>query len=307
MRFFQPTPWTVLCLCAIVAATLGQAAADDEGAVRTDMLRSTEWVAERLGGEDLVIIHVAEAPDQYAEAHVPGARFLPWEALAAEQDGAPGMLPPARELVETFEALGASPEKTIVLYDEDGGFRAARAYLALAYLGAEANAALMDGHWPLWVQEGRPTADEPAPHETDALEVSLRPIIAGYPMMRDIVWAHESGRDRTRIFDARPPDQYTGEEPGPGITRAGHIPGARNVFWRETVVSPEEPVFRPADELRALYGDLEGERIVTYCRTGGQGAHAFFTLRYLGFDPVLYDGSYIEWQARPDTETVTGE
>ena len=57
------------------------------------------------------------------------------------------------------------------------------------------------------------------------------------------------------------------------MTRGGHIPGAANVFWMQNVVSKENPVLRPAAELRRLYeeaGALPGRTIVTYCRTGGQ-------------------------------------
>ena len=48
------------------------------------------------------------------------------------------------------------------------------------------------------------------------------------------------------------------------------------------------PVFRPVPELRALYrpNDLHRARqIITYCRTGGQAAHSYFTLKYLGYQP----------------------
>ena len=289
----------VLFLIAGLAAVFPGAAEPPQP--RADMLRSTEWVAERLGDEELVIVHVAEDPAQYQEAHVPGARFLAWEAVAQERGGIPGMLPSAEELAASFENVGITPDSAVVFYDEEGGFRAARAYMALDYLGAADNAALMDGHWPLWEHEGRPVADEPVPgDEGAALNISLQPFVIGVTMMQDIVWANENGRDGYLLVDARPPGEYQGAEPGDAIDRPGHIPGAVNVFWQDTLVSREEPLFRDPGALRELYG-LDGAvqpRIVTYCRTGGQAAHAYFTLRYLGFNPAVYDGSYIEWQRR---------
>lgn len=268
---------------------------------RTDMLRSTEWVAERLGDEDLVVFHVAGDPAQYLEAHVPGARFLAWDVVNQERGGIPGMLPPAEELAASFENLGIDGDSAVIFYDEEGGFRAARAYMALDYLGAGDNAALMDGHWPLWEREGRPVADEPAPAEEGAaLRGSIQPFVIGVTVMQDIVWANENGRDGYLLVDARPRAEYQGAEPGDAIERPGHIPGAVNVFWQETLVSLEEPILREPEELLELYG-LDGDvhpRLVTYCRTGGQAAHAYFTLRYLGFDPSVYDGSYIEWQGQ---------
>ncbi len=266
---------------------------------RPDMLRSPEWVAERIGDEDLVIVHVAEDPAQYQEAHVPGARFLPWEAVNQERDGIPGMLPPAKELAATFENVGITADGAVVFYDEEGGVQAARAYMALDYLGAADNAALMDGHWPLWEREGYPVSGEPVPAEEGAtLDISLQPFVIGVTMMQDIVWANENSHEDYLLVDARPPAEYKGAEPGEAIERPGHIPGAVNVFWQDTLVSPEEPVLRDPEALRELYGLEEAvqPRIVTYCRTGGQAAHSYFTLRYLGFSPAVYDGSYIEWQ-----------
>ena len=296
MRYFVLL--TALLCWAIPATTY------ELPAPRAEMLRSTDWVAERLGQEKLVIVHVAEDRTQYDEAHVPGARFLPWSAVAQKRNGVIGMLPPTEELVETFQDLGIDADSTVVFYDEEGGFRAARAFLALDYLGASDNAALMDGHWPLWQRESHPVSDTPPPPgEPGSMQPSLRPFVIGVNMMQDVVWLNSSGHDTYHLFDARPSEQFRGTKPGDGIERAGHIPGAANVFWQETVKSMEEPVFRSVPDLLALYGltDIRphAAQIVTYCRTGGQGAHAYFTLRYLGFHPVLYDGSYIEWQSHP--------
>lgn len=40
---------------------------------------------------------------------------------------------------------------------------------------------------------------------------------------------------------------------------------------------------------------------VIVLRTGGQASHAYFTLKYLGYDVVMYDGSFIEWSNMADT------
>jgi 3-mercaptopyruvate sulfurtransferase SseA len=95
---------------------------------------------------------------------------------------------------------------------------------------------------------------------------------------------------------------------------AGHIPGAVLVEMSSLLVQRDgipnelppvsalEGVFtgalRPADELRTLYERVGVSREsvnVVYCRTGMQASVTYFVLKYLGYDAVLYDGSYVEW------------
>ena len=37
------------------------------------------------------------------------------------------------------------------------------------------------------------------------------------------------------------------------------------------------------------------KNLITYCRSGMEASMTYFVLRYLGFDPSLYDGSFVEW------------
>jgi len=57
-------------------------------------------------------------------------------------------------------------------------------------------------------------------------------------------------------------------------------------------------VFLGADRLRAIY-ERAGVSAITaniiYCRTGMQASVDYFVLKYLGYDAILYDGSFIEW------------
>jgi thiosulfate/3-mercaptopyruvate sulfurtransferase len=57
--------------------------------------------------------------------------------------------------------------------------------------------------------------------------------------------------------------------------------------------------------LRKLYesaGVVPNRPVVTYCNTGMQASQSYFTLKYLGYDARMYDGSYSEWSSAKGTE-----
>jgi thiosulfate/3-mercaptopyruvate sulfurtransferase len=215
------------------------------------------------------------------------------------------------ELKKVFERSGVGDEMRIVLYGDNSGLSAARAYFTLDYLGHGARAALLDGGLEKWKAERRAVS-------TSAIETKPAPFtprvragtVTSLDVMRDLSWTVSNiSADGAVLIDARPADEYTGAKPGEGVPRGGHIPGAANVFWMQNLVSKENPVLRPVAELRRLYEDAgaaPGRTIVTYCRTGGQASHSYFTLKYLGYDVVMYDGSFFEWSTAAGTAVVSG-
>src|SRR5262249_30524928 len=84
------------------------------------------------------------------------------------------------------------------------------------------------------------------------------------------------------------------------VTRAGHIPGARNLDWTTTVT---EGRLRDPAALRQLLnaaGARPGKQVVTYCRVGTRASELYFVARLLGVPVRLYDGSMNEWTQQPD-------
>jgi thiosulfate/3-mercaptopyruvate sulfurtransferase len=279
--------------------------------VRSEMLVSTDWLSGRLNDSKVVVLHVARERAHYDKGHVPGARFVAWGEITATRDGVPNELAPVADLQKLFERLGVGDEARIILYGDNSGLSAARAYFTLDYLGHGDRAALLDGGLEKWQSERRAVSTE-AP-EAKAAQFTPRvraATVTDLDVMRDLSWtAANVNAPNLALIDARPADEYTGAKPGDGVPRGGHIPGAANVFWMQNVVSRESPVMRPVAELRKLYeaaGATADRKLVTYCRTGGQASHSYFTARYLGYDVVMYDGSFFEWSNREGTPVVTG-
>ena len=218
-----------------------------------------------------------------------GAVFVPLSTFSVERDGIPNEFPPADEMAAQLEAAGLG-EGPFVIVGEP--IPAGRAWTALDYLGLADRAVLLDGGSPAYAAM-TPAAAVASPEGT-RLDIEVRD-----DMIVDAAWVQEHLEDPgVAILDARPPAEFSGETPGQGIDRPGHIPGARNLFWQTLVESPENPRLRDEAELRRLFQEAgvdPGDTVVSYCRTGGQASFLYAVARHLGYDVKLYDGSFIDW------------
>jgi thiosulfate/3-mercaptopyruvate sulfurtransferase len=196
----------------------------------------------------------------------------------------------------------------IVIYGENSGLLAARVYFTLDYLGHGDRAALLDGGIEKWKAEKQMVETQPVNNEPANFTPRPRPqIIAGLEAMRDLSRAAANAADAgVAIIDARPEEQYIGNQ----TPRSGHIPGAASVYWLNHLVSKENPAMKPLSELSKLYeaaGLKPDQKVVTYCNTGMQASHAYFTLKYLGYDVTMYDGSFSEWSKAEGAPVATGK
>ncbi|HEV2398875.1 MAG TPA: sulfurtransferase [Candidatus Sulfotelmatobacter sp.] len=269
------------------------------------MLVPTNWLAQHLSDRNLVILHVGANRASYDAGHIPGARFLALSDIAILHNGIPNQMPPAESLKATFERLGVGDRSRVVIYGDMFGLLAARTYFTLDYLGEGNKTALLDGGLEAWSKEHDIVKTVPAEPGPAVLTIHPRPeLLIELATMRDIV---PSGK--AVLVDARPPMDYSGMGRGEGLPRTGHIPGAVNVFWAETLVSQQNPVFKPVSEIQARYaaaGVKPGAKVIVYCRGGIQAAHDYFTLKLAGFHPALYAGSFIEWSSTFGTPVETG-
>ncbi|MBR9988837.1 MAG: sulfurtransferase [Gemmatimonadetes bacterium] len=226
------------------------------------------------------------AQEDYRDAF-PGAVFVPLSIFSVERDGIPNEFPPADSIAAMLEAAGAHADRFLIVGEP---IPAGRAYAAFDYIGLGDRAALLDGGPAALPPGGAPAARAAA---GTGLPFSVRE-----DMIVDASWVHSRLNDpAVAILDARPPAEFSGETPGDGIARPGHIPGARNVFW-QSLVHPVDNRLKDDGELRRMFeaaGVGPGVTVVAYCRTGGQGSFLYTVARHLGYDVRLYDGSYVDW------------
>ncbi len=281
------------------------------GAVRTQMLVTTDWLAKNLQQPKLVLLHVARGRKNYDAGHIPGARFLDYGELIATRGGVVNELPAVEKLQQLFANLGVSNDSRVVILCEGQGIMAARTYCTLDYLGLGEQAALLDGSWEKWKAEKRELSTVAPEIKAGNFTPRLNPkVMVTREAVRDVSWlAVNSETSDTVLLDARQADVYTGETKNSNLPLNGHIPGASNVYWMNTLASKEAPTLKPLAELQKMYeyaGVTLDKKVVTYCWIGMMASHGYFTLKYLGYDVAMYDGSFTEWAKSEGAKVVIG-
>ena len=262
------------------------------------VLVTTDWLAEHLSDDDVIVAEVDENPDLYDEGHIAGAVKLHWQDDLQD--------PVERDLVDkpTFERLmserGVSNDTTLVLYGDRNNWFAAYAYWYLKTYG-HGDVRILDGGRQKWADESREfTTEAPQPKQAEYKASERDESIRTY---RDTV-KEGIGEQATALVDVRSPQEYAGELIAPpgyeqeGAQRAGHIPTAASIPWATAV--RDDGTFKSVDELRGLYegkGVTPEKEVTAYCRIGERSAHTWFVLReLLGYESVKnYDGSWTEW------------
>jgi len=262
------------------------------------VLVTTDWVAEHLDDEDVVVAEVDENTDLYEEGHIRGAVKLHWKDDLQD--------PIERDVIEkdAFERLlgsrGIGNDTTVVVYGDKNNWFAAYAYWYLKIYG-HGDVRILDGGRQRWIDEGRElTTDEPA---LSATAYTAQDRDENIRARRDAVLAN-LGKDGIALVDVRSPQEYSGELMAPpgyeqeGASRTGHIPTAQSIPWAQAV--KDDGTFKSAGDLKALYegkGITPDKAITAYCRIGERSAHTWFVLReLLGYQDVRnYDGSWTEW------------
>lgn len=299
--------FVIILGCATTAPAADAPPSQPTDQVRRDMLVTTPWLAAHLEQPDLVIVHAGKTRSGYEKAHIPGARFLAWSEVAKDREGVLNELPPIEELTASLQRLGIDERSRIILYDEEQGISAARAYVVLDYLGLGGRAALLDGQLAKWRSEGRPTsAQVPTVAPSDWKPRDPRPeLIVDLNEMKQLIQrAGATGTPAVPVIDSRSAAEFSGEKAGEQVPRAGHIPGAVSVPSSTNYRSPQLPELLAPSELHASYskaGVKPGGPVVVYCRSGASASLGYFVSKYLGYEPRLYDGSFSQWSAQPDT------
>jgi thiosulfate/3-mercaptopyruvate sulfurtransferase len=267
-----------------------------KGYANTHLVVSPQELASALeatGPRPLVLdLRPSEA---YASGHIPSAIHLDlWGVSLIDTDPAP--LKAFLWMIEHVLAVhGVDATTPVVVYDEQSGVRAARAFWFLEHFG-HPSVRMLDGGFDAWIAAGQPvTRDAAPPPKSDWTGVRDVRILATWKDVKEAI-----SRSDTVIVDTRSDAEYEGSLVR--ARRGGAVPGAVHIEWTRNLDQSGE--FKPAAELKEMYvaaGVTPDREVITYCQGGYRAANSYLALRLLGYPRVrMYLGSWKEWGDRED-------
>jgi len=275
------------------------------GYAHPEALADTQWVAAHAHDLNVRIVECDGDRKQYDAGHIEGAVF--WNAYADILRPDLRVEENPEAAAELFARSGIGRDTTVVLYSNS----ASAASLAFWYLKlfGHPGVRLMNGGRRKWESEGRAfTAEMPTVER--AAYVPAQPDADIRALRADV--ERSIGKSEHTLVDTRRPQEYSGEwfasKPPVAGERGGHIAGAAHVNFESALNADGR--FKPADELRALYGGqgvTPDKEVTTYCTLGWRAGHTWFVLKYLlGYPNVRnYDASWNEWGRAADTSIET--
>ncbi len=231
----------------------------------------------------------------WVSAHIKGSVHVSPGELVSGIAPATGKIAPIERLQQLFGRIGYSPDRQIIAYDDEGGGWAGRFVWTCHAIGHEA-ASMINGGIIAWHEAGLPLTSEIADVVPTSPTLKLHTdVIAEKSDVLDAIL-----RTDTVIWDARSSEEHAGIKVV--AARGGHIPGAINLDWLDTMDRTNG--LRTRADIQALLdsiGITRNKSVITHCQTHHRSGLTWAIGKSLGYDIRAYHGSWSEWGNDPDT------
>ena len=264
-----------------------------------------EWLRAHLGQDSLIILHV-DQPENYMKGHIPGALYMNQNAYSAFREGLYFEMPDKVDFSEELRKRGIEEGKQVIISSGWDTFaHAFRLYVTFEYFGLEEQVKILDGGIRGWAERGFTVSQDSMTPISVKNKVNLS---ANDRILVDKNWIRSNLTDSSLcIIDARSKNFYTGKEKG-NYRRSGHIQGAENLTW--TTLVDDHFVLLEPDSLRQLYREVVGPEqntLIMYCHVGLRASVLYTVGKALGYNVLLYDGSFNEWDGLDISYPVENE
>jgi thiosulfate/3-mercaptopyruvate sulfurtransferase len=316
----------------VYADGFGAWAADDalpiERLPQYQKLVHIDWLRQVLAGErpeaapegDFLLFHVNfGVPEEYEEAHIPGALYLDTNTL---EDPANWNRRSPEVLDAAIRVLGITKDTTVVVYGRDtegdanekwpgrraGQIAATRALMILTYAGVE-DVRLLDGGYDWWVRAGNPVETllrEPSPVAEFGAVIPVRPeVIVDLPEAKEIL----ADPDGAALVSVRTWREHIGAVSGYNyIGPAGRIQG--DVWGNCGSDAYHMQHYRNVDNTMRAYPEITAnwaeagivpeKWVAFYCGTGWRASETWFYALLQDWPRIaVYDGGWFEWSQDP--------
>lgn len=269
------------------------------------------WLAEKFQDPHMVIVDCRFILGQsdagriaYEQEHVPGAVYAHLEqdlSGPVREHGGRHPLPDMGPFSQWLGQLGIDKDTSVIAYDDQGGAMASRFWWMLRFLGHE-RVFILETGFAQWKAAGYPTSTEiskpSAKHFTPSVKTGK--LISVHDVRSKL------GQPGIMLLDSREQPRYLGlQEPIDPV--AGHIPGALNFFWKESLNA--NGLWKDAEEQSSRFEHLNKEdEIIVYCGSGVTACPNVLALQEAGFPNVkLYLGSWSDWVTYEENPIATGD
>lgn len=249
--------------------------------------------------ENLVIVDVRfelTDPDagrkMYLNEHIPNAVYLDLNrdlSGKVAKHGGSHPLPDIQSFTKKIGNIGIDQDTMVVIYDQENDMFAARLWWLLHYLGHE-KVYILEGGIKKWKEAGSSVTSQIPFLKPKKFIPSIRE--GETVTVEDVKEKVENGK--AILIDSRHRNRYLGIEE-PLYSKAGHIPGAVNYFWKD--VFNEDGTWKDNEQLNMHFSSLPKDaEIIVSCGSGVSACPNILALKSLRYQDVkLYPGSFSDW------------
>ncbi|MEE6451914.1 sulfurtransferase [Gottfriedia acidiceleris] len=229
---------------------------------------------------------------EYQKNHIPLSRYVDLNndlSSPVQKHGGRHPFPNLNDFGNLLGNLGIDHDTIVICYDDGTNDNAARCWFLCNLVGHQFTFVL-NGGYKKWLDNDFEVTTKIEEVKPKKFEINVQEYMI--TSMNEV--KKNSNKEDFNLIDSRESIRYLGEyEPIDRI--AGHIPGAKNSFWKD--VLNEEGEFKTIEELQIHFKPFNNHNeTVVYCGSGVTGCVNYLGLVEAGYTNVkLYPGSFSDW------------